>query len=127
MSYTNEDIFAKAALLTGGGLSAESEKVLSAVCGAAAAELEAKLKRGGSADALGETFVTAAGMLALALCMELENSAGAEISSFKAGSISASLREGGVKASAATLRKAAEDMLSSYLDRGGFCFTGVAG
>lgn len=126
MSYSKEDIMAKAVQLMGGELNEASERVLLTLCDAAANELERKLKNNVSREELGETFVTAAGMLAIALCMELENSGG-EISSFRAGNISASLREGGVNASAASLRKAAESMLSAYLDAGGFGFVGVDG
>lgn len=126
MSYSKEDIMAKAVQLMGGELNEASERVLLTLCDAAANELERKLKNKVSREELGESFVTAAGMLAIALCMELENSGG-EISSFRAGNISATLREGGVNASAASLRKAAENMLSAYLDVGGFGFVGVDG
>lgn len=127
MTYTNDDIKAKAIMLCGGELSEESERVLSTVCEAAARELEAKLRKNVSPDELGENFVTAAGVLALALCMELENSAAGEISAFRAGSLSVNLCDSETASSAAALRKTAESMLSAYLDKGGFSFVGVRG
>ena len=127
MSYTNDDIKARAIMLSGGEFSAEADRMLTAICEAAAAELESKLRKGVSSEALGETFVTAAGMLALAMCMELENGAQEEISAFRAGELSVNLRQSGVKASAASLRRAAENMLSAYLELGGFSFVGVEG
>lgn len=127
MSYTNDDIKARAELLCGGELSEESERVLDVFCAAAANELEAKLRRGVSSQDISELFVTAAGMLALALCMELENSGAGEISNFRAGNLSVSFRQGETNRSAASLRKAAENILSAYLEDSGFSFMGVKG
>ncbi len=124
MSYTNDDIKARAELLCGGELSEESERVLGVFCSAAANELEKKLRRGVKPEDINELFVTAAGMLALALCMELENSG--EISSFRAGNLSVSFR-GENNFSAAGLRKSAESILAAYLEDGGFSFVGVRG
>ncbi len=42
-----------------------------AVCSAAAAELESRLRRGASSDEIGEIFVTASAMLAISMYMEL--------------------------------------------------------
>ena len=127
MSYTNDDIKARAIMLSGREFSAEADSMLTAICEAAAAELESKLRKGVSSETLGETFVTAAGILALAMCMELESGTEDEISAFRAGEISVNLRQNGVKASAASLRRAAEGMLSAYLESGGFSFMGVEG
>jgi len=122
MSYTNDDIKARAELLCGGSLDDNSGRVLSALCAAAAKELEGRLRQGVNSESLGELFVTAAGMLALALCMELNGSGVEGVTSFRAGSLSASL---GAGVSAASLRKAAESLLSAYLEDGGFSFVGV--
>lgn len=127
MSYTNEDIKARAEQLCGGKLSDESERVLEAFCAAAASELEAKLRQNVKPDDISELFVTAAGMLALALCMELETGGAGDISAFKAGNLSVNFRSGESNCSAASLRKAAENILSAYLEGEGFSFLGVRG
>ena len=125
MSYTNDDIKARAELLCGGSLSEDSEKILGAVCAAADEELKARLRRGVEADKLGELFVTASGMLALSLCMELENYRTEGMSSFRAGELSVSFGRAGMSADA--LRNAAEALLSVYLEGEGFGFMGVPG
>ena len=128
MAYTTNDIKRKAMTMLGDSLRSGGEDVLGAVCEAAAMELKAKLRSGVSAESMGETFVTAAGILAIALYMELNDASAGGIDSFSAGNLSVKLGEnGGIKASAASLRQTAENMLSAYLRDSGFCFLGVDG
>ena len=126
MAYTNSDIENKALSLMGSELPAESAGILKAVCASAAAELESRLRKGVSSEEIQELFVTAAGMLALSMYIELSGLPGARVGSFSAGNVSVRLDGGAVSASAAKLRKYAENMLAAYLD-GGFEFMGVRG
>ena len=128
MAYTNNDIKEKALTLLGSSLRPGGEEVLGAVCEAAAMEIKAKLRDNVSPDDLGELFVTAAGMLAIAMYMEFSDGAESGIKSFSAGNLSASISSSeGIKASAASLRETAEKLLSAYLKDSGFCFMGVDG
>lgn len=128
MAYTNNDIKEKALTLLGSSLRPGGEEVLGAVCEAAAMEIKAKLRDNVSPDDLGELFVTAAGMLAIAMYMEFADGTEGGIKSFSAGNLSASINSAeGIKASAASLRETAEKLLSSYLKDSGFCFMGVDG
>ena len=120
MSYTDMDIEMKALSMLGESVPDEDADMLRAVCSAAAAELESRLRRGASSDEIGETFVTASAMLAISMYMELGS---AHSGGFTAGKLSVQL--GG--ASAAALRKSAETLLGAYLDSGGFEFVGVQG
>ena len=126
MAYTNSDIENKALSLMGTELPAQSAGVLRAVCASAAAELESRLRKGVSSEEIQELFVTAAGMLALSMYIELSGLPGDRVGSFSAGNVSVRLDGGAVSASAAKLRKYAENMLEAYLD-GGFEFMGVRG
>lgn len=126
MAYTNSDIENRALSLISSGIPEESAGVLKAVCAAAAAELESRLRRGVSSEQIQELFVTAAGMLALSMYMELSGFPADRVGSFSAGNVSVHLDGGAVSASAASLRKNAEHMLAAYLD-GGFEFVGVRG
>lgn len=126
MAYTNSDIENKALSLMSSELSAESAGILKAVCASAAAELESRLRKGVSSEEIQELFVTAAGMLALSMYIELSGLPGDRVDSFSAGNVSVRLDGGAVSASAANLRKHAENMLAAYLD-GGFEFMGVRG
>lgn len=131
MAYTDNDIKEKALTLLGSSLREGGEEVLGAVCEAAAMEIKAKLRDNVSAEDLGELYVTAAGILAIAMYMELSDSGISGINSFSAGNLSASISNSeGIKASASSLRATSEKMLSAYLkDSGlcGFCFMGVDG
>lgn len=127
MAYTNQDVESKAREMLGYSPLAESGRVLRSVCDSAAAELESRLRAGVKSSDIEELFVSAAGVLAISLYLELEYIPDEEIDSFTAGDLSVKLREGTKAQSAATLRKRAESMLSAYLDCGGFEFTGVAG
>lgn len=126
MAYTNSDIENKALSLMSSELPAESAGILKAVCASAAAELESRLRKGVSSEEIQELFVTAAGMLALSMYIELSGLPGDRVDSFSAGNVSVRLDGGAVSASAANLRKHAENMLAAYLD-GGFEFMGVRG
>lgn len=97
--------------------------VLGAMCAAAAGELEARLKRGVDPAALGETFVAAAGVLALSMYCAVKDPE--KLKSFKAGNLSVEYGDGGI--SPEGLRRAAEGMLSAYLTDRGFGFLGVEG
>lgn len=97
--------------------------LLSALCAAAASELERKLKSGVDAAALGETFTVAAGVLALSMyCAVSEPS---EIRAFAAGDLSVTYGDG--TSGAERLRAAAETLLAAYLEDQGFAFRGVPG
>lgn len=121
MSYTNSDIEAKARALMG-KLNEESDGILHLVCRAAAAELESKLRQGVDKEEIEELFVTAAGILAVSLYIELSPDGADTVRSFRAGELSVELGELG---SADKLRRLAENMLCSYFDGGGFEFMGV--
>lgn len=85
MSYTDMDIEMKALSMLGESVPDEDADMLRAVCSAAAAELESRLRRGASSDEIGETFVTASAMLAISMYMEL--------GSAHSGGVSASRQE----------------------------------
>ena len=127
MAYTNQDIESKAREMLGFSPLGESGRALRSVCASAGAELESKLRAGVKGSDIEELFVSAAGLLAISLYLELEDFPKEKIDSFKAGELSVKLREGTRQQSAASLRKRAESMLSAYLDCGGFEFTGVPG
>ena len=97
--------------------------VLTAMCAAAASELEARLKTGVSAELLGGTFTTAAGVLALGMYCAVKNPEG--LKRFQAGNLSVEYADG--EASPERLRQAAEALLSAYLADRGFGFLGVPG
>ena len=75
MSYTDMDIEMKALSMLGESVPDEDADMLRAVCSAAAAELESRLRRGASSDEIGETFVTASAMLGGASAAALRKSA----------------------------------------------------
>lgn len=127
MAYTNSDIESRARSLMTFSIPTESAGMLKAVCASAAAELESRLRKGVSSESIKELFVTAAGVLALSMYIELGGVATDRIGSFSAGNLSVRLDGGAVSASAASLRKYAERMLSAYIDGDGFEFVGVRG
>ena len=98
---------------------AADDTVLTAMCAAAAAEIEGRLKEGVSPEDLGSTFVTAAGVLALSLYC----ASGEKLRSFRAGELSMSCSS----VDAESLRLAAEQMLAGALRDRGFGFRGVRG
>lgn len=124
MAYTTSDITNRALALLGGD--AGDAAVLEKLCAAAASELESRLREGVSSDDAGERFVTAAGILALSMYIEVGGADGAQ--SVRAGNVTIGRRgaRSGI-VSAAALRREAEAMLSSYLRDRGFEFVGVRG
>ena len=115
--YTEEILnFAGEAL---GGEAAESGR-LSALCEAASAELLGRLREGVDVAEIKQLFVTAAGVLALSMYMAVGDEGKKTV---KAGHLSVST--GGKAASAHSLRKQAEAMLSAYIADCGFDFRSV--
>lgn len=101
------------------------ETAVMALCAAAEGELGRRLREGVSVSDIRETFVAAAGVLALSMYM----AAGARpaVTSFKAGNLAVSCADGGETVSAGRLRALAESMLSAYIRDEGFGFMGVRG
>lgn len=100
--------------------------VVRTVCEAAGSELLARIKQGVSLEKIQPLFVSAAGILALSMYIQLDGSD--EITTFSAGNLSISKRtHNQISASAHTLRKQAETMLAAYLVDNGFDFRGVQG
>lgn len=126
MAYTNHDIESRAAAMLSARACAVDDRLLKSACTAACTELEARLHGNVKGSDIGELFVTAAGILAVSVYLELYPGISEEPESFSAGSLRVSLREQSVP-DAATLRKRAETMLAKYLDAGGFSFKGVEG
>jgi hypothetical protein len=124
LAYTTEDIEQRAETLIGESLDAAKKARLNALCSAAAGEVTARLREGVTPESAGESFITAAGMLALAMYMELGDAA-ADFSSFRAGNVSVTRRRSA--ASAARLRQQAEELLREYISDSGFSFMGVRG
>jgi len=108
----------------GESLDAAKKARLNALCSAAAGEVTARLREGVTPESAGESFITAAGMLALAMYMELGDAA-EDFSSFRAGNVSVTRRRSA--ASAARLRQQAEELLREYISDSGFSFMGVRG
>ena len=102
---------------------AADQTVLSAMCDAAAAEIESRLKEGVSLSDLGSTYVTAAGVLALSMYCAVGDPE--HIRGFRAGDVSVEYGDGGVNAE--RLRALAESMLAGALRDRGFGFRGVQG
>ena len=125
MAYTNHDIEDKARQLLDCGFDDRDDKLLKAVCSAAGAELSARLRRGVESSDIEELFVSAAGVLAISMYIELHGESDKGVESFSAGSLKVKLKNETKYESAAALRKLAENMLASYLECGGFSFTGV--
>lgn len=124
MAYTIDDITARALALLGG--EPGDTRVLGNLCAAAASELEARLRDGVVTDEIGELFITAAGILALSMYIEVGGADAAE--SVRAGNVTVSGRSArDAVLSVATLRREAEAMLSAYLKGRGFEFMGVRG
>ena len=121
MIYTNDDIKLKASELMGCPLTEDTDEVLNALCGAAAAELRSRLRRDASEEDMGELFLTAAALTALSMFTELDSGG---MTGFSAGSLSVNMKKTG-DSSPEKLRAMADKLLSAYVDRGGFGFVGV--
>ena len=116
-----DDVLEKAELFFGGELSEAGREKLAALCSAAAASLRGRLRSGVSPESIHDEFVSAAGVLALAMYAA---ATGEDFSSVRVGNVTLS-RSG---ASAAdSLRALAEEMLAGQLRGTGFDFRGVRG
>lgn len=125
MNYTKE-IYAQAEALLGEPVSDDRAAALTAMCEAAGTELESRLRGGVTAEEIESAFVSAAGVLALSMYIQLGDTS--DIGSFKAGNVTVNLRDGNARAvSAASLRRQAELMLAAWLEDRGFDFMGVRG
>ena len=125
LTYT-EDIYAKAESFAGQELSERETAALESLCAIAGTELERRLKKGVSAQEIQEEFVSAAGVLALSMFMQLSDAGG--VGSFKAGNVSVTGRSGkDICDTAHALRRQAEVMLAAYLEDRGFGFVGARG
>ena len=114
------------AALALGGSAPENETALRVLCGMAEQELRPRLRRGVTAEALGDCFVQAAAMLALAFYTRLRDVD--DRASFRAGNVSVTRRgAGAVGSSADALRRQAETLLAFWLEDSGFSFRGVRG
>ena len=116
----NNDILTIALSLAG---ESADEDVMAALCDAASAELEARLREGENPETLGSVFSLAAGVLAVSMYCAVGQPE--QIRSFKAGSVS--VEYGGGEATPESLRAAAEAMLAAHLKDRGFDFMGVRG
>lgn len=101
----------------------DKQETLNALCAAASTEILSRLREGVKAEDIKETFVTAAGVLALSMYIALGEGGGNY--SFKAGNLSVSQSGGESKADA--LRRQAESILAHYLVDQGFDFRSVEG
>lgn len=125
MNFVDE-IYEKALELLGGNISEGRVCSLKAMCEAAAAELEARLRSGVTAGEIKSAFVIAAGVLALSMYVQLGGDP--DVASFRAGNVSVSHCDPGSRAaSSVALRHQAEELLTAYLADRGFEFTGVQG
>lgn len=115
-----EQIFARAALLTG-QLEGTRAELMKALCAAASASLAARLREGLTPQDCAGDFVTAASLMALADLTTAEEKG--QIQEFQAGDLH--IRQGaGGETQIRDLRRQAESMMAPYLkDR--FVFLGV--
>ena len=118
--YAHEAVCSYAARLAGKDA---DEVILESMCGAAAAELEGRLKEGIAPADLGPAFVTAAGVLALSMYCAVSDPE--KLKSFRAGDLTVNYGE--ADADAERLRALAEGMLAGKLRERGFGFAGVRG
>ena len=126
MDLTDE-IRKKAETLAGRELREQEAALLGEMCAAAAQELEQRLRQGVKPEDIQSAFVSAAGVLALSLYIQVA-SAGEEETNLKLGDVSVQRRGAGTaRVSASTLRKQAEAMLAAYLEDQGFFFREVRG
>ncbi|MGI6014576.1 MAG: hypothetical protein ACOX7K_09955 [Oscillospiraceae bacterium] len=123
MTYLDE-IYGCVESLLGCKITDQQVTIVRTVCEAAGSELLARMKQGVDLKTIKPMFISAAGILALSMYIQLENAD--EIATFSAGNLSVSKRtHNQVSASAHTLRKQAETMLAAYLVDNGFDFRGV--
>lgn len=116
-----EEILASARKML--GLEGEDDDaLLGAVCLAAQAELEGRLREGTDIEGIRELFTQAAGVVALS--MYIAAGGAREVRSLKAGSLSAEFSD---MRDADSLRKAGEALLGAYLADNDFVFRSVRG
>lgn len=113
---TLENIQSAAAQIVGGTLSVSQQGLLSLLCGAAARELELRLRPGVTPEDCGDSFVAAAALSATALFRAAQDG---EISGFDAGGVSVTLRS-----DAGPIAQMAQKLLAPWCD-GGTAFLGV--
>ena len=105
----------------------EAEKpLLTALCAAAGAEIEGRLRDGISPEDCGDAFPCAAALLAAAGVLPCRSSG--DVEQFSVGDVS--LRTGGggqVCAAAAAMRRQAASMMAGYWGDDAFAFLGVRG
>ena len=110
-----DQVFARAVMLAGEP-DGHQQELLRVLCASCITTLEARLKDGLTAEDCGESFLTAASLLALAAM----GSFGTEVQEFKAGDLTVKTGNGG----ASGLERQAQALMAPYLkDR--FLFAGV--
>ena len=125
MTYLDE-IYDCVESMLGTRIAEQQVPIVRRVCETAGNELLQRLREGISAESIQPLFVSAAGILALSMYIQL--SSVDEVSAFSAGSLSVSRRtQAQIVDSAHTLRRQAESMLAAYLVDNGFDFRGVQG
>ena len=125
MAYKKEDIVQRSRAMLGESFRAGTEARLDGLCIAAALQLESRLRVNVDRSDIEAVFVTAAGLLAVSMYMELEREYGG-VESFSAGNISVKLRDGSTGSrDTDSLRRQAEILLAPYTDSGAFGFMGV--
>jgi hypothetical protein len=117
----SEDTELKALTLLGQSLPDTDAQMLRTLCSAAEIRLKSMLRKGVTAEDTGEAFSTAAAMLASAMYLDMLTAQAGGVSAFTSGRLSVQTDP----SCAAALRKAAEDILDAYIDKGGFEFKGV--
>ena len=110
-------IFARAVEL-GGAMDRRKEDLLLNLCEACSVSLEARLREGMTGEDIGEPFVTAVGLNALAALMGLDE----ETEEFRAGDLT--VKQGSREQRQKDLRWQAEQLMMPYL-RDNFLFAGV--
>lgn len=115
-----EGIFEMAKVLVRSNLSESEESALKEMCAAAFHELSFRLRDDLSVDDIRDQFIRAAATLGLSLFVGVNADKAVK---FSAGSVNVEKRSG--DASARSLRKQAELMLTGFLKDGGFAFRAV--
>lgn len=122
MAYTVDDVLEKAQILI--DLSEEDVDKFHIFCSLAFNEFEARLNGTVTVDDIGEIFISAASILALAMYTEFTNLDTAK--SLNVGEVSITYADFSDRAEyVASLRSLAEKTLLSYIDDDNFSFIGV--
>ena len=125
MAYTAENVAAKAAALMGETLSAAETAALTENSAAVIAELNKRLKVDITPEIMGDTYLTAAGLLSAARFARIKGKEG--MTSFKAGMVTVSRSAGAVSELAESMTAQAEALLRGYVSDRDFAFLGVPG